>query len=189
MGYQSFGSKTSAKHNGAKEVSMFSLCKDKQKTGFMHATMNVNQPGSYTNRSGVGAHGVQRDLTQTMQSSIQEFLDETRSIEEDLRKLKQLSVEKSRGRGEDSDRLYPRTVSRFKTKLANAVRDPRSLFRLDSRGRQNKTCRTADNSLERGVIESHFQLPQAHNGFSNGSCKFWFYIVLTYLRYLCDSKR
>ena len=74
--YLSFGSKTNTKQNFVNENSLISMSKNDK------------------NRSNVAKSVEKQRMQNTMQDSIQEFLEETKSIEEDLKRLKQLSAEK-----------------------------------------------------------------------------------------------
>ena len=84
MGYQSFGSKTSPRKGRVIENKIYKTIQNKLQNQSLERDL-----GGFTSRL-----RPENPVNTMMQSSIQEFLDETKSIEEDLMKLKQLSVEK-----------------------------------------------------------------------------------------------
>lgn len=152
MGYQSFGAKSSTKRDIPKDKSMFSI---NFKSGLPHRQHTMNHPGQFTTRN--SRMGGKKPVTQTMENSIQEFLDETKSIEEDLKKLRQLSVEKNRN-GPYNHTPVASSFAKNHPKFSETVRRQSGHgFIPPLSGKKGKTCRTADNSLDREAIEQHLQ--------------------------------
>ena len=92
MGYQSFGSKTSIKNLKLNEGAVYSSYNVKKWTPA--SSQPYDKSGNSTYRNQYTPSDFKLFNSNIMHSSIQEFLEETKSIEEDLKKLKQLSVEK-----------------------------------------------------------------------------------------------
>lgn len=95
------------------------------------------------------------EVDRIVQNSIQEFLDETKSIEDDLRKLKQLSVEKSKFNIYNSNELQHKYASRIPFQGERLERGLQSHFNSFSRNRGPKNCRSVDHSVEKDALANH----------------------------------
>lgn len=164
MGYQSFGSKSSMKHINKNDGSAFSTHIAKRK--WTPITQNhINRSGNITNRNQYTPNDFQLFTSNTVNSSLQEFLEETKSIEEDLKKLKQISIQKN-NHGNYPANSNPKFLVRNHTKLSKITNPSSQQRSLACSGKKSKVWRTADNSLERDAIANHFdsviQHPNSH---------------------------
>ena len=140
MGFQSFGSKISSNFKqGQTTPSMFRT----QKLG-MPEKIDVkanNQLKGNMNTNNINNN----QLDNTIHASINEFIEETKSIEDDLLKLKQLTIQ-NKYNNQMSVKRSNKNMSHINNSISKPVKGHFSVLTSNEKG---KVCRTADNSLER----------------------------------------
>ena len=124
------------------------------------------KPGDYTER-------YQKDLNMDamMQNSIQGFLEETKSIEEDLMKLKQLSVEKHNSPFDASERMHNRYMQRIPMRDYSSTNPQKEQINSFSRNKWHKPSRSVDHSLDRDALAQHLNMPFGDGSDINSTCK------------------
>ncbi|CAI2360689.1 unnamed protein product [Moneuplotes crassus] len=144
MGFQSFGSKTSPKIGGLNDPKMRTI-------------QSINPDSKFLNDSGLIKTTRDEQVNNQINTCVEEFMNEAKSIEKDLAKLRQLSIEKNRNNPDFSGRASPN----FYQKIPPRVGDLQNQYsgRYNNRNGTTKGSRSVENSLERDTLARHFNMP------------------------------
>jgi hypothetical protein len=154
VGFQSFGSKYSSNMKQNTHDSKFTVNQG--------VTINNEESKLKSKLASYAQKAPKHPVDQQMHNSIEEFLEETKSIENDLFKLKQLSIEKKHS---ELLMLDPRTQARTNN-YSSIRKQPPGNFSILNSAKKDKQCRTADNSLERDNLETNLASKKVLNAYA-----------------------